>query len=535
MAHAARPSPAHQRQPSRLPQQADALSSNAPERRTAKDEAPVKFIKRALCAKPAKPAQDETAPEIDGNLEDLLPRLTSRADVDLQLYTILAVVLSQFVQSWYNRITPHADFVGEVVQIVAHCTRGLEERLKLVDLDSLLLDELPGLLDAHLQAVDVAMRSSKVPYGNSIAAVYQTLRPHNALLPLPVDEASILSQHNNEVDWSQLFVDSILPLLLPPEDLVNPCLDVVVAEIFSGIIVRNAVMGRACQPWLLWEGCTKAIYALKPKPPSEAESVSSSLSKLEQSGLLSSSQSERHDTSRQRSHIVQAMIPATWATLRYTVLSWTLLRVFLLALMQASSLPLRSRRVMQAKGSSEKLVKTAAGLDSVPRPMVGMKIWCCIGRLTSLRKRMPWLTGCLSLAQHLSIATGICGSNSAIDRMMSAHMHERLLRPALLPHILQAIRSAVFPGNVLGPARQAPSQAETLEIKRECARAIVDMLPHTARTLYFATQDTALMQADIESTLDLFADAYLNKNLIVAALELLVVRLFPETAETGES
>ncbi|KAK1092619.1 hypothetical protein LTR48_003984 [Friedmanniomyces endolithicus] len=151
MAHAARPSPAHQRQPSRLPQQADALSSNAPERRTAKDEATVKFIKRALCAKPAKPAQDETAPEIDGNLEDLLPRLTSRADVDLQLYTILAVVLSQFVQSWYNRITPDADFVGEVVQIVAHCTRGLEERLKLVDLDSLLLDELPGLLDAHLQ------------------------------------------------------------------------------------------------------------------------------------------------------------------------------------------------------------------------------------------------------------------------------------------------------------------------------------------------------------------------------------------------
>ncbi|KAK0321393.1 hypothetical protein LTR82_007846 [Friedmanniomyces endolithicus] len=100
-------------------------------------------------------------------------------------------------------------------------------------------------------------------------------------------------------------------------------------------------------------------------------------------------------------------------------------------------------------------------------------------------------------------------------------MHERLLHPALLPHILQAIRSAVFPGNVLGPARQAPSQAETLEIKRE--------------TLYFATQDTALMQADIESTLDLFADAYLNKNLIVAALELLVVRLFPETAETAES
>ncbi len=148
----ARPSPAHRRQPSRFTLQADELLNDAPERRTAQDDATVKFIKRVLCKKHADPAQDETtAPEVDGNLEGLLPRLTSRSDIDLQLYAILAVVLSQFVQSWYNRITPDADFVGEVVQIVAHCTRGLEHRLKLVDLDSLLLDELPGLLDAHLQ------------------------------------------------------------------------------------------------------------------------------------------------------------------------------------------------------------------------------------------------------------------------------------------------------------------------------------------------------------------------------------------------
>ncbi|KAK0938017.1 hypothetical protein LTR29_010465 [Friedmanniomyces endolithicus] len=535
MAQAARPPAAHRRPPSRLELEANGLSNDAPERRTANDEATVKFIKRIFCATPATPTQDETtAPEVDGNLEDLLPRLTSRADIDLQLYAILAVVLSQFVQSWYNRITPDADFISEVVQIVAHCTRELEQRLKLVNLDLLLLDELPGLLDAHLQAADVAMRSSHVPYGNSIAAVYQTLRPHNALLPLPVDEASILSQRKNEVDWSQLLVDSILPLLLPSEDLVNPCLDVMVAEIFSGMIIRNAVMGRACQPWLLWEGCTKAIYALKPKPPSKAESVSSSLSKLEQSGLLSSSESVQYNNGRQRSHVVQTMVSASWATLRYIVLSWTLLRVFLLALMQASSLPMRSQGPKQPKGSSDMLAEAVTGLESVPRPMIGMRLWRCIGRLTSLETRMPWLTGCLSLAQHLSISTGVCGTNSAIDRMMSAHIHERLLCPAHLPPILQAIRSAVFPGNVLGPARQPPSHAETIEIKRECARAIVDVVPHTARTLYFATQDTALMQADVESTLDLFADAYLNKNLMVAALELLVVRLFPETAETAE-
>ncbi|TKA68590.1 hypothetical protein B0A55_08380 [Friedmanniomyces simplex] len=492
MAQAARPPLGHRRQPSRLTPRTDEPSTVTSGPRHTHDDSTVKYIKRTLCARPAKPALEETAaPEVEGNLEDLLPRLTSRTDIDVQLYAILAVILSQFVQSWYNRITPDADFVGEVVQIIAHCTRDLEERLKLVDLESLLLNELPGLLDAHLDAVEVAIRSGRSQYGVSLAAVYQTLRPHKALSPLPIDETSALSQHNNEVDWSQLLVDSVLPLALPPDDLVNPCLNVVVAEIFSEMIVRNAIVGRVCQPWLLWEGCTKALYALKPKPPSEA--VSSPLSKLEQFGLLSSAEAVRHETSRQRPPVIQTVISASWAILRYIVLTWTLMRIFLLALMQASALPTRSRRVKRAPDSPDKLEGVVAGAVNAPRPVIGMRIW-----------------------------------------LMSAQIHDRLLNPALLPPILQVIRSVVFPDNVLGPARQLPSREETVEIKRECARAIVDVLPETARTLYFATKDTAEMQADVESTLDLFADAYINKHLIVAALELLIVRLFPETAETGD-
>lgn len=41
----------------------------------------------------------------------------------------------------------------EVVKIIAHITRAVEQRLRKVDLESLLMDELPELLEIHLQGM----------------------------------------------------------------------------------------------------------------------------------------------------------------------------------------------------------------------------------------------------------------------------------------------------------------------------------------------------------------------------------------------
>lgn len=91
-------------------------------------------------------------------IEELLPPLTSRNDVDLQLYALISIILREFVQNWYNKITPDETFVAEIVQIIAHCTRALEQRLRNVDLESLLLDELPELLDAHVRGSSTVCR-----------------------------------------------------------------------------------------------------------------------------------------------------------------------------------------------------------------------------------------------------------------------------------------------------------------------------------------------------------------------------------------
>lgn len=110
------------------------------------DRATAAFIRRVLCSQQLSDKERTTPPPI----EELLPPLTSRNDVDLQLYALIAVILREYVQAWYSKITPDEAFVDEIVQIIAHCTRALEQRLRKVDLESLLFDELPDLLDKHI-------------------------------------------------------------------------------------------------------------------------------------------------------------------------------------------------------------------------------------------------------------------------------------------------------------------------------------------------------------------------------------------------
>jgi hypothetical protein len=117
------------------------------------DKATAAFIRRTLCAHnvlSSNLGNGEKGRSTPRPIDELLPPLTSSNDVDLHLYAIIAVIIKEFVYTWYSKITPDHVFVNEVIQVIAHCTRGLEQRLRKVDLEALLLDEIPELLEAHL-------------------------------------------------------------------------------------------------------------------------------------------------------------------------------------------------------------------------------------------------------------------------------------------------------------------------------------------------------------------------------------------------
>lgn len=83
-------------------------------------------------------------------IEGILPPLTSSNDVDVQLYAIVAIIIKDFVNSWYSKITPDRLFVDEVIQIIAHCSRAVEQRLRQLDITELILDEVPALIERHV-------------------------------------------------------------------------------------------------------------------------------------------------------------------------------------------------------------------------------------------------------------------------------------------------------------------------------------------------------------------------------------------------
>lgn len=110
------------------------------------DKNTVALIRRVLCPE-ASSSYGSNTPR---PLQELLPPLTSSNEIDLQLYALLAIIIKEFVYSWYAKITTDHVFIDEVLQLIAHCTRALEQRLRQVDVDQLALDEIPGLLEAHI-------------------------------------------------------------------------------------------------------------------------------------------------------------------------------------------------------------------------------------------------------------------------------------------------------------------------------------------------------------------------------------------------
>ncbi|KAK5001548.1 hypothetical protein LTR28_012514 [Elasticomyces elasticus] len=393
----------------------------------AMDEVTAAFVRRTLCARQLH-ANTITAGDKGAitprPLDELLPPLTSSNAVDLELYAIIAIIIKDFVQSWYTRITSDHDFTDEVIQVIAHCTRGLEQRLREVNLEVLVLDEIPQILQSHMQGLE-------------FREIYHTLRPHPALSPAPDPHrpGSSEEQQENEAVWRQLLVQGILTLLLPPEDLENPCLKVLVSEIFSELVLGSGVGGKACEGWTIWEGCTKLLgivgkrdgqaLASEPVPPQP-------LNRLEQFGLLSMRQAAPVNSLTSSNETWDAFARTFWQVMQHLSVVSTAIYAIITALLAATSLPPRTqpdrhsrsgRHAIQhsiADDRSESMPKTEADAAAPPnvRPILDMSLWSCSSRFLCLDFRMPWFSGFLALTRHsLLFGPGkVGGTNGSLDR-----------------------------------------------------------------------------------------------------------------------
>ncbi|KAK3333647.1 PXA domain-containing protein [Cercophora scortea] len=457
------------------------------------DRATAFLIRRILCSQ-----QLDKGKSTSTSIEGLLPPLTSRNDVDLQLYALIAIILRDNVQTWYSKITPDETFVAEIVQIIAHCTRALEQRLRKVDLESLLMDELPDLLDRHITAYRTAHDPiTQPPIETNPREIYHSLCPLPALSPVPHPESpeSVTAQAENEVAYRQLLVHAVLAVLLPTEDLENGCLTALVGQILSELIIGNVVANRLSEPWLIWElfqiaaGVIERRRAAAPggqDPPAETPS-------------------SRASVGGQPSFSVQSIF---WMILQWCFLATSFMRIIFNILVASRSLPRRASRGMhvhqdvtspttgkehmqQQEQEKQSADLSEAGSGPAKTPVLAFRCWSAISNLIEMDVRMPWICGALSMLQWVTMSRPgrVAGVDGTIDRLLSDGIHRYLLDPGLLPPLLRNVRGALFPNNMPGTSTlKAPSSdAELRALRRRCASAlwalVVPQQP-VARRLY---------------------------------------------------
>jgi len=436
-------------------------------------------------------------------IEELLPPLTSRNDVDLQLYALISIILRESVQNWYGKITADETFVAEIVQIIAHVTRALEQRLRKIDLESLLLDELPDLLDAHVRAYRIAKHGSvaRPPLESNLREIYHSLWPLPALSPVPHgrDGSNEQAQNKNELAYRQLLTQGMLALLLPTEDLQNECLMAIVGQILSEMIVGNLVIEKPSQPWLLWE---ILIILARLGQEKETPVAERQHSESQQSDRISVA-----GTQRQPSILTRLF----WSTIQGIFLVFSFGRLLLGIFTLSRSLPPRTsshahspRSIRGPNGKSYAASITSEVDATTPDvPVLTFAILPCIGNLIEIQGRMPWLAGLLSLLQWAGLngPGRIANVDGILDRLLSHCIQTSMLSPDLLPPLLRSVRGALFPNNAPGTSTLvAPSSEEELAaLKRRCARAIWGIIPERVGRLYYGANPWAWLRSPLST------------------------------------
>ncbi|RKU40911.1 hypothetical protein DL546_000063, partial [Coniochaeta pulveracea] len=454
------------------------------------DKATAHLIRRVLCPDQQLDKTKDTPASID----ELLPPLTSSNDVDLQLYALIAIILREYVQKWYNKITPDETFVAETVQIIAHCTRALEQRIRKVDLESLLFDEIPDLLGKHVNTYRVAHSSvAQPPVRTDPRGIYHSLWPLPALSPVPhsTTPSTIAEQAENEAAYRQLLVHGALALLLPTEDLENDCLTSLVGQIFSELIIGNAVANKLAEPWMLWEILIIVSNVIR-RPTSNSSTRSTA----------GSSDENSQPTIPVRSFSIHGLF---LRILHWCFLAANLVRILAMTMVSSRSIPPRTRyynTTATGRSHGDKMTRQVATpqvtspagsfetqADPVKVPVLAFRLWPAVTSSIQLDLRMPWLCGTLSFLQWMAL-TGpgrIADVDGLLDRLLSHTIQTKLLDPATLPPLLRTIRGSLFPNNAPGPSTLKPpeSEAELRALRRRCARSLLALVPKPLGNIYF--------------------------------------------------
>ncbi|KAF3913502.1 hypothetical protein ABW21_db0204950 [Orbilia brochopaga] len=454
------------------------------------DRALAALAKRVLCAH-APPGK---------TIEEVLPALSSSPKVDLQLYGYISIIIRDFVQSWYQRITPDHEFIDEILLVIAHCTLSLEQRIRQLDFETLLLEEAPTLLENHVKDYRLALERQSTalfPYA-TVNDIFHSMQPHPALISPPESERLYL----------KMMGSGVLAALLPPEDLQSDCERLLVREILSNMVLWN-VVDRLSEPHMIFELITKIITTLTAPEKVKAANINHAKS----TELMVILQSEPPEPAKRPDEpLLQTLSTSAFFILEHAYNFVT-------------------RTAIVAKHASTSLMSLWKDPPTEPprrrKPILKLSIWKTLITLFSLDRRQPWLVGSLQLASK-PLADQPPGS--LFDNYLSHVFQQAVINERVLIKILSIGRNALFPNGSLAPPRVYPTEDEKVLIQKQAELAIWNAIPDIIKRMYLpGGKDEQLRE--IGESLAFLRSRSCNKHLIYRLLDLLVSRLVPEMLE----
>ena len=229
-------------------------------------------------------------------------------------------------------------------------------------------------------------------------------------MPRPEAPATVVEQRNNETAYRQLLVQAVLTILLPTEDLENPCLVALVGQILSELIIGNIISNKAAQPWLLFEGICILARVLEEKKAKTAQ------------GIASSSQSDNLEepTEKRRAWSVQGFFLSI-IQLAFILLSSVRFLVGMIATSSAWApriAPAEEKATTKPDRKPGSRGETHGAASTAKVPVLEFRAWRSAGNLIELGSRMPWLGGFMSLLKFGAIhgPGRVAGLDGTLDR-----------------------------------------------------------------------------------------------------------------------
>ncbi|KAG7833488.1 hypothetical protein KL939_004091 [Ogataea angusta] len=223
------------------------MSSRLKYRRRRNDKDDVK----PLCDQPQRDTPEylqKLIAQLYGVQQESLPAFTSSSEVDNELHALVGLFLRQFVLGWYNNLAfdENGEFLNEIVALIAHLTRDLQQRCLRIDWSRLLLDDLFVVLSKHMEALREARKRVGTKFSsqdeNEITANYLSLNGHFAIQ---------LDTPERERQYMQVLVKKMMILMLPNEEAESSLSRLFAETIFGDLILRN-VVENLTDNFMLW-------------------------------------------------------------------------------------------------------------------------------------------------------------------------------------------------------------------------------------------------------------------------------------------